>query len=77
MYEAFTVQETLDDAVNLRIRDDKAHGKAQKKQLVDDILADLGLSKSKNTRVGNFGDKGVSGGEKRRVCLGVELINNP
>lgn len=77
MYEAFTVQETLDDAVNLRIKDDKQHHREHKKKLVDDILTDLGLSKSRGTRVGNFGDKGVSGGEKRRVCLGVELINNP
>ena len=77
MYEAFTVEETLQDAVNFRIKDDKEHGKSNKSKLVEDILSDLGLSKSRHTKVGNFGDKGVSGGEKRRVCLGVELINNP
>jgi ABC-type multidrug transport system ATPase subunit len=45
--------------------------------LVEDIMADLGLTKSKDTSVGSFDNKGVSGGEKRRLCLGMELINNP
>jgi ABC-type multidrug transport system ATPase subunit len=50
---------------------------SEKQQLIADIMKDLGLEKSKDTSVGSFGNKGVSGGEKRRLCLGMELINNP
>ena len=41
MYDAFTVQETLDDAVNLRIRDDKILGRQHKKQLVAKLIANI------------------------------------
>lgn len=77
------MKETLTDAVNLLIRDSKedqnlSNGElTQKQKLVEDIIKDLSLEKSKDTSVGNFENKGVSGGEKRRLSLGMELISNP
>ena len=44
---------------------------------VDEIIASLKLEKCQNTIVGNALEKGISGGEKRRVSIGVELISDP
>jgi len=35
------------------------------------------LEKCQNTKIGNALEKGISGGEKRRVSIGVELIADP
>lgn len=34
----------------------------------------LGLSKVKNSLVGDVRMRGISGGEKKRLCIGVELM---
>lgn len=44
---------------------------------VDEIISSLKLEKCQNTKVGNALEKGISGGEKRRVSIGVELISDP
>lgn len=38
---------------------------------------DLGLSKAVDTIIGDERTRGVSGGERKRVSVGVELISNP
>ena len=50
---------------------------AERNELVDEIIASLKLEKCQNTIVGNSLEKGISGGEKRRVSIGVELISDP
>ena len=40
----------------------------------DSILAKLGLSRVANTIVGDVTRRGVSGGEKKRVNIGIELM---
>lgn len=44
---------------------------------VDDVIAELRLRQCANTRVGNAYLRGVSGGERRRVSIGVQLLWNP
>lgn len=44
---------------------------------VDDVIAELRLRQCANTRVGNASLRGVSGGERRRVSIGVQLLWNP
>lgn len=47
-------------------------------QLVEEIILELGLKECANTPVGDgFRRKGCSGGERRRVSLGVQLLGNP
>ncbi|CAN0120957.1 unnamed protein product [Ectocarpus sp. 6 AP-2014] len=41
---------------------------------VDKVLASLGLEGCQHTKVGNVFLKGVSGGQKRRTSIGVELV---
>lgn len=52
---------------------------AEKKKQVDTIIEELGLSSCADTFIGSAhnGIKGVSGGEKRRTSVGVELITSP
>jgi len=56
--------------------DVKAHQK-KKKALVDNIIVELGLQKCENTIIGGFFTKGVSGGEKKRTSIAVDLVTNP
>ena len=35
------------------------------------------MNKCKNTRIGNNIIRGVSGGERKRASIGVELLTNP
>jgi len=44
---------------------------------VNNLIRDLGLEKCKNTWIGNNMIRGVSGGEKKRASIGVELLINP
>lgn len=44
---------------------------------VNDILKVLNLKNCKNTRIGNNLVRGVSGGERKRTSIGVELISDP
>lgn len=50
---------------------------AEKKALVDNILAKMGLEVCADTRVGNEFIKGLSGGQKRRLSIAVALIKEP
>ena len=38
---------------------------------------ELGLTKCADTLIGNVMIKGISGGERKRTSIGVELITNP
>ena len=49
----------------------------EKEQLVDDVIAELGLTKARNTIIGDEKVRGVSGGERRRANIATQLITNP
>lgn len=44
---------------------------------VEKILTELRLTKCQNTKIGGPLVKGVSGGERKRTSIGVELITDP
>lgn len=46
-------------------------------EYVSSIIAVLGLTKAQHTIIGNAKVRGVSGGERKRVNIGVELIADP
>jgi ABC transport system ATP-binding/permease protein len=46
-------------------------------ELADETLASLGLSRVANSLVGDVKRRGVSGGEKKRVNIGLELMKRP
>ena len=45
--------------------------------MADETLANLGLSRVANSPVGDVRRRGVSGGEKKRVNIGLELMAEP
>ena len=48
------------------------------KQLqVESVIAELGLRHVADTKVGGVEVRGISGGERRRVSIGVQLLVNP
>uniref|UniRef100_A0A672JSU7 ATP-binding cassette sub-family G member 8 n=1 Tax=Salarias fasciatus TaxID=181472 RepID=A0A672JSU7_SALFA len=70
-----TVRETLSFVAKLRL---PTHfTQQQRDQRVDDVIAELRLRQCANTRVGNDFVRGVSGGERRRVSIAVQLLWNP
>ena len=51
--------------------------KSENKEVVDRLVKDLNLVKCRETTIGNFEKKGVSGGEKRRISIALELLVDP
>ena len=51
---------------------------AERDQRVEEIIDALELRRCQNTQVGAPGEKrGISGGERKRVSIGQELVGNP
>ena len=46
-------------------------------QAVTDMITQLGLTKCASTAVGSHGKRGISGGERKRLAIGCELLSNP
>lgn len=72
---SLTVRETLYYAAFLRL---PSHfSKDQKRQIADNVILKMGLKYCSDTLIGGEFTKGISGGEKRRVSICVQLLNNP
>ncbi|XP_058048966.1 broad substrate specificity ATP-binding cassette transporter ABCG2-like [Ahaetulla prasina] len=70
-----TVRENLMFSAALRLP--LSTSKYEKKQRVEQVLKELDLSKVADTKVGTYFTRGVSGGERKRTSIGLELITNP
>ncbi|XP_068089112.1 ATP-binding cassette sub-family G member 8 isoform X2 [Hyperolius riggenbachi] len=70
-----TVRETLTFIAKLRLP--KSYSEQQRQKRVEDVIAELRLRQCANTKVGNEYTRGVSGGERRRVSIAVQLLWNP
>lgn len=66
------MKECLEDAAVFYVPD-----RSQHKQLVEMVLVMLGLKEQESTRVGGVFFRGLSGGQKRRLSIGVEIIAQP
>lgn len=73
LFPNLTVYETFEFAARMRLP--KKIPNRVKKKLVDGIINELGLSKAKGTRIGNAIYRGVSGGERKRTNIGIELLS--
>lgn len=49
----------------------------EKRDLVDGTITEMGLQDCADTVIGNWHLRGVSGGERRRVSIAVEIIMRP
>eukprot|EP00357_Protocruzia_adherens_P032801 CAMPEP_0114988930 /NCGR_PEP_ID=MMETSP0216-20121206/9897_1 /TAXON_ID=223996 /ORGANISM="Protocruzia adherens, Strain Boccale" /LENGTH=607 /DNA_ID=CAMNT_0002351815 /DNA_START=171 /DNA_END=1994 /DNA_ORIENTATION=- len=73
LFATLTPRECIQFVVNMRLN----ASSYEKRRKVDDILAELGLLKCADTIVGNAKMKGISGGERKRVSIAVELVTDP
>ncbi|XAR71425.1 hypothetical protein NMG60_11028675 [Bertholletia excelsa] len=74
LFPMLTVYETLMFAADFRL---ESVSVSEKKQRVENLIEQLGLSSSRDTYIGDEGTRGVSGGERRRVSIGVDIIHRP
>jgi ABC-type multidrug transport system ATPase subunit len=68
-YEQLTVEESIDNAIRLRVR---TRSRAEVEQRADEIILQVGLDAIRDRRVAV-----LSGGQKRRLGLALELATNP
>ncbi|NWY58640.1 ABCG2 protein, partial [Chionis minor] len=70
-----TVRENLKFSAALRLP--KSVKEQEKNERVNQIINELGLSKVADSKVGTQFTRGVSGGERKRTNIGMELITDP
>lgn len=74
-YSQLTLRETLTMACSLRLPADL--DPIERDRLVNALIEKLGLTACADTYVGDATTRGLSGGEKKRLSIGCELINSP
>ena len=75
LFNMQTVTETLVTAAKLRLS--KEFTAQDKLARVNAIIQELGLTKARDTQIGDARHRGVSGGERKRTNIGVEMIQDP
>jgi len=70
-----TVRENLMFSAELRLPGTISYSEKQKR--VQNVIDELGLGKVAESKVGNEFIRGISGGERKRVNIGMELITSP
>uniref|UniRef100_A0A5B7BSZ5 Putative ABC transporter G family member 9 n=1 Tax=Davidia involucrata TaxID=16924 RepID=A0A5B7BSZ5_DAVIN len=75
LYPHLTVTETLVFTALLRLPNSLT--KEEKVMHAEAVVTQLGLTKCKNSIIGGVFLRGVSGGERKRVSIGQEMLINP
>eukprot|EP00271_Cylindrocystis_brebissonii_P011691 TRINITY_DN29600_c0_g1_i1.p1 TRINITY_DN29600_c0_g1~~TRINITY_DN29600_c0_g1_i1.p1 ORF type:complete len:676 (+),score=133.03 TRINITY_DN29600_c0_g1_i1:262-2289(+) len=75
LFSTLTVFETLMVAGELRLPG--AIPRERKLELVESIIMELGLAKARDTPIGGALTRGISGGERKRTNIAVEMLSNP
>lgn len=70
-----TVYEALLFACRLRLPENIPD--LEKRARVEDVMHKLDIERLRNVRIGNVEKRGISGGEMRRVSIGLELVARP
>eukprot|EP01096_Ripella_sp_DP13-Kostka_P013015 TRINITY_DN555_c0_g1_i12.p1 TRINITY_DN555_c0_g1~~TRINITY_DN555_c0_g1_i12.p1 ORF type:complete len:683 (-),score=270.81 TRINITY_DN555_c0_g1_i12:138-2150(-) len=68
-----TVRESMQFAADLRCRSSEK----EKREKIDYLIKALSLSHAANSKVGDKMKRGISGGESRRLSIGMEMLNDP
>lgn len=71
-----TVRENISFSARLRLPADR-FTREDKEKLVDEVIADLGLTHCRDTLIGNDLLRGVSGGERKRANIACEVVMRP
>ena len=73
LYSSFTPREALTFAARLKL----GGSEADQDKKVEELLDELGLINCSEVIIGSTMQKTISGGERKRTAIGVELITNP
>lgn len=73
--DTLTVRETIVTTALLRL--DRSVPVAAKLARAEEVIAAIGLLKVADSRIGNDVAGGISGGERRRLSIGVEVVHKP
>eukprot|EP00854_Cymbomonas_tetramitiformis_P016965 gene16965-20157_t len=80
MYDQLSVQEALMFYAKLRLVQSPDGSRATDeyhRECVSTLITRLGLDHVKDVKIGNCMDPGISGGQRKRVSVGMELMNSP
>lgn len=75
LYANLSVYETLRYTALLRLPSSMTY--SEKMDRVNTVANALSLGKCLHTRIGQSGDRGISGGERKRVSIAIELLTMP
>jgi len=75
LHADLTVRQALWYAARLRLPADMADAEIDRR--IRQVIAQLGLEGTEHTRVGDQRKRGVSGGQRKRVNLAMELLTDP
>jgi ABC-type multidrug transport system ATPase subunit len=75
LVETATPREALAFSAKLRLPPGFTH--EQINQRVDELLSELGIQDCADTMIGGALIKGISGGQRKRTSVGIELITDP
>ncbi|KAG7941931.1 hypothetical protein I3843_16G073600 [Carya illinoinensis] len=70
-----TVRETISYSAQLRLPDKMPW--SEKQALVEGTIIEMGLQDCADTVIGNWHLRGISGGERRRVSIALEILMRP
>ena len=70
-----TVRETIWYSARVRLPDKML--RSEKLALVERTIIEMGLQDCADTVIGNWHLRGISGGEKRRVSIALEILMRP
>ena len=71
MLHTLTVKENIAFSANLRLP--RKVSSEEKVKRVDDLIKRLGLTRCQDTLIGNAAVRGVSGGERKRTAIAMEI----
>lgn len=70
-----TVRESIMYSASLRLPDKTS--REEKEAIVSSTILEMGLTACQHTFVGNFWLRGLSGGEKRRLSIALQILTRP
>lgn len=73
--ETLTVRENLMFSINIRSQDGLS--KVDRISRVTEVIQELGLDSCADIKIGGLLTRGISGGERKRACIGMELVLSP
>lgn len=70
-----TVKETIQYSAQLRLSSNMT--KQELNKIVDNVISEMGLEDCAENLIGNWHLRGISGGEKKRLSIALEIITKP